>query len=83
MPVSFLVAWYILSGLNIVLLRFVMRRLTHSRFRDDRGDITTEIGYEEDATGRDLNQQREDFSVNSLAEQAHFDITTNANTGPM
>ncbi len=32
-----------------------MFHLSHPKFRDEIGDIISEVGYEEDAVGRDLN----------------------------
>jgi len=83
MPIALIVCWYIFCGLNIFALGLFMRRITHSRFRDDRGDVTTEVGYEEDCDGRDLKEGVEEFTDQSLHEQAHFDFTANPHTGPM
>ncbi len=47
-----LVLWYVFCALNIALLLWVFRALTQPRFRDEIGDITTEVGYEEDSCGR-------------------------------
>lgn len=49
-----LVTWYLFCGILIVAVLAMMRGLTHSKFRDDRGDTTTEVGYEEDPVGHDL-----------------------------
>ena len=64
-----LVGWYIFCGVLIVAVLGGMRWLTHSRFRDDVGDKTTEVGYEEDSVGHDLRGAAE--PTNDFSEEPH------------
>lgn len=49
-----LALWYMFCALNIAFVVWMFRVLTRPAFRDEIGDVTTEVGYEEDATGRPL-----------------------------
>jgi hypothetical protein len=71
MILKVLICWYIFCAVVITMVLMTMRSLTHSKFRDDSGDRTTEIGYEEDSQGHDLgdpeltNLSREDPHVST------------------
>lgn len=69
---SLLVIWYIFCAMLISLVLFTMRGLTHSRFRDDDGDRTTEIGYEEDPVGHELNEQ--ESTTNDSPSEPHISV---------
>ncbi|MBX9670416.1 MAG: hypothetical protein K2X93_22640 [Candidatus Obscuribacterales bacterium] len=45
------IAFYVFSILNILLLCAFSNLLSHPRFRSEDGDISTEAGYEEDPMG--------------------------------
>lgn len=47
-----LTLWYCLCAGLIFLFQAFYNLLNRPRFRDCRGDITTEVGYEEDPCGR-------------------------------
>ncbi len=46
-----IIAWYLFCGLLIFGLLSFWRWLNQPKFRESSGDITTEVGYEEDSLG--------------------------------
>ena len=48
---GWLVLYYVVAIALIFLVMGAIRFLGRPRFRDDNGDITTEVGFEEDAVG--------------------------------
>jgi len=47
-----LIAWYGFCAVLIMSIMYMFRALNRPAFRSDEGDITTEVGYEEDPTGQ-------------------------------
>jgi hypothetical protein len=74
MSFGLLAIWYVFCAMLTALVLFSMRGLTHSKFRDDAGDRTTEIGYEEDSEGHDLHGHEEA----NTPRQPHVAVTPGA-----
>lgn len=51
------------------------------RFRNDQGDVSTEVGYEEDEFGKPLVYAADDFDLRQ--ESPHVHATGNTHSGPM
>lgn len=46
-----LILFLIFATLNVFFVMWVMNFLSHPKFREEIGDLTTEVGYEEDPIG--------------------------------
>jgi hypothetical protein len=68
-----IVGWYLFCALLITGLICVWRWLSQPRFRDSMGDITTEVGYEEDSMG---NVHGQEFGAGVIPDtgEAHIGI---------
>jgi hypothetical protein len=75
-----LVAWYLFCGILIVSLLGIWRWLNQPRFRDEMGDITTEVGYEEDSLGNVIHQEY-GSGVNPESIDAHIAIGSREGSG--
>ncbi len=53
--ILFILIWYIVCALIIEGFLLFYSFTNKPRFRDELGDITTEVGYDEDSTGRLLH----------------------------
>ena len=62
----------------IFMVLLTMRGITHQKFRDDMGDATTEIGYEEDSEGHDIHDYKE--TTNDVKEEPHVTVPTGASS---
>lgn len=58
--------WYVFCAVLICLFLCVFRALTRPRFRSEEGDITTEVGYEEDPTGRLRDGEHQEDTESSI-----------------
>lgn len=61
--IGYILVWYAVCGLIIKGFLVFYDLLNRPRFRDYRGDITTEVGYEEDGYGR-IVQELDDQCLN-------------------
>ncbi|MBI4533709.1 MAG: hypothetical protein HY711_07150 [Candidatus Melainabacteria bacterium] len=77
-----LVLWYLFCAALICLFLFVFHLLTRPSFRSDFGDITTEVGYEEDPTGCPLDAEHLEVSESEVADP-HIMTSGNAGSGLM
>ena len=50
------IAFYIFVGLCLGLLWLFYRFVNQPRFRNEEGDLTTEVGYEEDSVGNVISK---------------------------
>jgi hypothetical protein len=55
-----LALFYLYCGLLIGCYFLVYHVMHHPCFRNDQGDITTEVGYEEDSIGRPFHENDEE-----------------------
>ncbi len=75
MTINFwLVAFYVFATLNILIVYAVSRILSRSKFRSEDGDISTEVGYEEDPAGNPRTQYR--FPSQEEIDDPHIVIET-------
>jgi hypothetical protein len=58
---GWLTLFYIYCGLLVAAYFLVYRLMHRPRFRDEHGDITTEVGYEEDSIGRPFHGNDEEY----------------------
>jgi hypothetical protein len=59
-----LVIWYLVCILLLLAWRWFWRFTNLPRFREEDGDVTTEVGYEEDSTGKPLHEsESEDHRI--------------------
>lgn len=77
---SWLIGYYIFCALLIAGVLWMFRVLNRPKFRDELGDITSEVGYEEDSVG---NVQDQEFGQGVLPEatEAHIGIGTREGGG--
>jgi hypothetical protein len=77
-----LVLWYGFCALNILAIIWMFKVLNRPKFRGEDGDITTEVGYEEDSTGHVLPHS---FTEETQFEQdsPHYMPSANVRSGPM
>lgn len=75
-----IVAWYLFCGLLIAGLLSIWRLLSQPKYRDSMGDITTEVGYEEDSMGVPHDQE---FGLGMLPESkaTHIGMASRDGTG--
>lgn len=78
MKVILVVAFYIYAILNILAVIKFFKMVEEPRFRDDEGDVTTEVGYAEDPVGNVLHGTFREPSLDEL-EEPH--IAHNPNIG--
>lgn len=76
-----LVLWYGFCALNIAALLWIFKVLNRPKFRQSDGDITTEVGYEEDSTGHVLSAGAEDSEFEH--ESPHYMPSAHTGSGPM
>ena len=75
-----IVAWYLFCGVLIAGLLAFWRFLSRPAFRDELGDITTEVGYEEDSFGN-VHGQEYGSGVLPEAQQAHMGMGSREGSG--
>ena len=75
-----IIAWYLFCGLLITGLLCVWRWLNQPKFRNSDGDITSEVGYEEDSVGH-VHGQEFGQGVLPDASEAHVGIGTREGSG--
>lgn len=51
MRILLLLGFYLFSIFNIICMLKFFNFTSRDKFRDEKGDITTEVGYEEDSMG--------------------------------
>lgn len=80
-----LIAFYALCAALIGLFIFEYQIINHPRFRQGAGDITTEVGYEEDATGQPVSPPFHGLPLGDSAEiqSPHIQASAHIGTGPM
>ncbi len=54
MGIFWITIWYLVCAAFIGYFIFIFRLINMPRWRDDHGDITSEVGYFEDPTGKIL-----------------------------
>lgn len=62
-------------------IRWFYRLVNQPAFRDDHGDISTEVGYEEDSYGYRIFGAFDDFDP--ATSTPHIHATGNSHSGPM
>jgi len=75
-----IIAWYLFCGMLIAGLLAVWRWLNQPKYRTSDGDITTEVGYEEDSIG---NVRSQEYGSGVLPDSgdAHIGIGTREGSG--
>lgn len=63
--------FYVFAGLCIVFVLGFMKFVSRSRFRDEDGDITTEVGFEEDPVGN-VKKREYQFPTQEELEEPHM-----------
>ncbi len=79
---SWLVLWYVFCALNIVAVLWMFKVLNRPKFRGSDGDITTEVGYEEDSTGHVLAEEVVEESQ-FAPDSPHYMPSAHTGSGPM
>lgn len=76
-----LLLWYAFCVVNITVVLWIFNVLDRPKFRSCIGDITTEVGYEEDSTGHVLTGfgDRPDLGPG----EPHVMTSANTGSGPM
>lgn len=59
--IGWLLVFYIYCGALIAAGFWIYKVMHRPRFRDELGDITTEVGYEEDSIGKPFHGNDEEF----------------------
>ncbi len=80
-----LVAFYMFCAALIGLFIFEYRLINHPKFRQGSGDITTEVGYEEDPTGEPVLPPLHGLPLagDSETHSPHIQAGAHIGTGPM
>jgi len=75
-----LAIWYVFCAINIALVLYIFRVLNRPSIRSEIGDITTQVGYEEDETGKVL---KTDWwsDPNAAPEESHVMPTGSQTNG--
>jgi hypothetical protein len=76
MHLIILIGWYFFCALLIMMVLGTMHGITHSKFRGEDGDETTEVGYEEDSVGRNLHEYEE--KTNDYVDEPHITVASGA-----
>lgn len=71
MRIIFLAIFYLASFLNILLMMKFFKWTNSQDFRDRTGDVTTEVGYEEDGYGRIIDRVPYDPRYNPGKDSPH------------
>jgi len=79
---AWIIGWYAFCVLNIMLMMWIFKVLNRPRYRGEDGDITTEVGYEEDSTGHVLPHPFEE-GYEYDANQPHSMTGGNSRSGPI
>jgi hypothetical protein len=75
------VAFYVVALAAILYVRWFYRLVNQPNFRDDHGDVSTEVGYEEDCDGNKIGGAFDDFDPANSTPHVH--TTGNTQSGPM
>lgn len=77
--------FYLLVALLIFLLKSFFRLMHKPKFRHSQGDVSHEVGYFEDPTGRVLTGPLNDEEIHEEGdyEAPHIQSTGNLGSGPM
>lgn len=73
--------YYGIAALLIVFAVWFYRLINQPAFRNDSGDVSTEVGYEEDSYGNVFTYACDDFS--HAHPEPHIHATGNTGSGPM
>lgn len=65
--------WWAFCALLIFGVLTMFRMLNRQKFRDSIGDITSEVGYEEDSVGNVIQQE---FGAGSIPDAGDAHIST-------
>ncbi|MBZ0187785.1 MAG: hypothetical protein K8F91_16180 [Candidatus Obscuribacterales bacterium] len=76
MRVILVLFFYLYSLINILALIKFFKLVDKPRFRDDRGDVTTEVGYAEDSQGNVLGTRYRHLSQEEI-EDPHIAYSPN------
>lgn len=74
------IAFYVVALMAFLYIRWFYRLINQPSFRDDKGDVSTEVGYEEDSCGHQL-AGFDDFDPATGTPHVH--ATGNTHAGPM
>ncbi|MBX9693736.1 MAG: hypothetical protein K2Z81_15210 [Cyanobacteria bacterium] len=82
--ITFLVIWYLLVAGFIAFFLAFFRLLNLPDWRSDRGDISTEVGYLEDAVGHKLTGSFADEKETEEGDPVvpHVQASANCGSGP-
>lgn len=75
------VAFYVVALAVFLYIRWFYRLINQPDFRDDRGDVSTEVGYEEDSYGSKILGAYDDFDP--ATGVPHVQTSGNLHSGPM
>lgn len=76
-----LTAYYFAAAALVAFVIWFYRLINQPGFRDQLGDVSTEVGYEEDSCGNVIPYARDDFS--HAHQEPHVNATGNMGSGPM
>lgn len=74
-------AFYLFVACAIIFQKRFYKYLNAPRFRNDQGDRTLEVGYEEDSVGHVIKKPTDDF--NPALSTPHIQASGNQRSGPM
>ena len=63
-----LILWYVFCAINIALVLWFIGMVNTPKFRDSDGDISTEVGYSEDPTGRKVDEKLPEASDHKVED---------------
>jgi hypothetical protein len=73
--------FYLMALCCIAFVSGFYQLVNRPRFRNDQGDVSTEVGYEEDSVGHPFGYANDDFDRSHVSP--HVNAPGNSSSGPM